>query len=413
MKILGIALSVTFLFLFSGFNSSAQNMGINATGATPDASALLDLSSTNSGFLITRVDTANITSPAFGLITLSPIDTCLYLYNGLKWMGLGGGGNNCICNVANSGCIIPPTTSSAGPDQTLACGVTTVTLAGNVPLEGIGTWSVVSGTGTITNPSSPTSSVTCLSTLGGTTILRWTIFKAPPCIPSTDDVIITTTSCNPSCGTQEWAIANLNSGTQLTSSGSTQQLPPYNYKYCYNNIAANCATYGGMYEWDNVMLGAASINCDPCGSSGVQGMCPVGFHIPTDLEWSRYEFCVENNIAPTGTTTLATFQTTTNWRGSTTAGVGPGDKMKVTDCNTPAWDGTNTSGFAALPGGYRNAASGGGGFSSMGSIGDYWSATEYDPLRAWIRGFGTGNAQTNRYGFFVTGNSFSVRCLKD
>ena len=74
--------ALTFWFGFFVFNVSAQNVGINNTGAAPDASALLDLSASNKGFLITRVDTANIPSPAFGLMTLSPIDTCLYQYNG-------------------------------------------------------------------------------------------------------------------------------------------------------------------------------------------------------------------------------------------------------------------------------------------------------------------------------------------
>ena len=110
-----LTLSATLLFLVLIFNLSAQNVGINATGATPDASALLDLSSTDKGFLITRVDTANIPSPAFGLMTLAPIDTCLYLYNGIKWMGLGGGGRHCSCNCAT-------------PLPIPYCGVDTITL---------------------------------------------------------------------------------------------------------------------------------------------------------------------------------------------------------------------------------------------------------------------------------------------
>jgi hypothetical protein len=76
---------------------TAQGVGINSTGAAPDNSAILDLSSTDKGFLITRVDTANINSPAFGLMTLPPIDSCLYLYNDMNWIGMGGGGTDCIC----------------------------------------------------------------------------------------------------------------------------------------------------------------------------------------------------------------------------------------------------------------------------------------------------------------------------
>jgi hypothetical protein len=57
------------------------------------------------------------------------------------------------------------------------------------------------------------------------------------------------------------------------------------------------------------------------------------------LEWNQYEYCLESALAPTGAYTLANFQTTTGWRGSTltTAGVyqGPGAKMKATDVAPP------------------------------------------------------------------------------
>ena len=80
-----------------------------------------------------------------------------------------------------------PTTANAGPDQTV-CG-TTATLAGNTPAVGAGQWTVITGTGTITAPNSPTSGITGLS--GGTTVtLRWTISNAP-CDASSDDIVIT------------------------------------------------------------------------------------------------------------------------------------------------------------------------------------------------------------------------------
>ena len=82
----------------------------------------------------------------------------------------------------------PPTTSNAGTDQTICAN--TVTLAGNTPTLGTGSWSFISGpaTPTITTPTSPTSGVTGLTT-PGTYVLRWTISNAP-CTASTDDVNI-------------------------------------------------------------------------------------------------------------------------------------------------------------------------------------------------------------------------------
>src|SRR5262249_41570696 len=65
-----------------------------------------------------------------------------------------------------------PTTANAGPNQNL-CESTTATLAGNTPTVGTGVWTLVSGTGTITTPSSPTSGVTGLGY--GPTVFQWTI----------------------------------------------------------------------------------------------------------------------------------------------------------------------------------------------------------------------------------------------
>ncbi|MDF2436516.1 MAG: hypothetical protein K0Q95_892 [Bacteroidota bacterium] len=78
------------------------------------------------------------------------------------------------------------TTAAAGSDQTVC--VSTATLAGNTATSGTGAWTVVSGTGTVTTPSSPTSGVTGL-TLGASTTFRWTITNAP--CSSLDDIIIT------------------------------------------------------------------------------------------------------------------------------------------------------------------------------------------------------------------------------
>ena len=68
---------------------------------------------------------------------------------------------------------LSPTTAFAGTDQNL-CAATTATLAGNIPSVGSGTWTLISGSATITNPTSPTSTITGL-VAGVTTVLRWTI----------------------------------------------------------------------------------------------------------------------------------------------------------------------------------------------------------------------------------------------
>jgi uncharacterized protein (TIGR02145 family) len=209
----------------------------------------------------------------------------------------------------------------------------------------------------------------------------------------------------------------MNTGTQVTQA-TTQAA---GQKWCYNDVAANCTTYGGLYQWASAMNLASSENsvlhygtnlpnCDPCGNSGVQGICPAGYHIPTDLEWSRYEYCIENNIAPTGTTTLATFQTTSAWRG-TNSTAGPGAKMKVTSSNTPAWDGTNTSGFTALPAGYSQTDV----HTSYNKDANayFWMATEAFAANAWYRALYAGYGQSGRQNMTKAAYGISVRCLQN
>ncbi|PCJ78125.1 MAG: hypothetical protein COA57_16320, partial [Flavobacteriales bacterium] len=117
-----------------------------------------------------------------------------------------------------------PTVAAAGPDQNL-CNVTTSTLAGNTPIAGTGTWSVVAGIATITTPSSPTSGVTGLM-IGTSATLRWTISNGI-CPASIDDVIVsidqvtaTTTSTDASCD------GNCDGSATAAATGGT---PSYTY----------------------------------------------------------------------------------------------------------------------------------------------------------------------------------------
>lgn len=115
--------------LLLDFKSIAQNIGINETGASPDQSAILELQSADKGFLITRTDTADISSPAFGLMTLAPEDSCVYIYNGKDWTSIGGGGKKCDPKIPPTfpcnGFVIPvvdvtnPTTGDTWMDRNL------------------------------------------------------------------------------------------------------------------------------------------------------------------------------------------------------------------------------------------------------------------------------------------------------
>ncbi|MFH0999803.1 MAG: FISUMP domain-containing protein, partial [Bacteroidota bacterium] len=178
-------------------------------------------------------------------------------------------------------------------------------------------------------------------------------------------------------GNQIWMKENLKSIHY--SDGST-----ISGVYAYDNNESNVATYGRLYTWAAVMNGAGSSNDNP---SGVQGVCPDGWHVPSDAEWTQL----------------------TDYLGG--AGVA-GDKMKeagTAHWNSPNTGATNESGFTALPGGYRHLN---GGFSSIGYYGYWWSSSELVNSSAWSRHlYYSGSNVSRSYGSENYG--FSVRCLRD
>lgn len=407
-----ISLALICQLIICNLQLQAQNIGINTTGATPNAKALLDIDATGSnpkgGLLVPRLTTAerNAIAPPIpmSLLIFNTNTECFEAWNQTSstWVAFG-----CI------GCQLPGTfsastassitTTTFNANWTASAGATTYFLDVNTNSSFTGTW-ILNNSNVGNVITSPVTGAICATTY------YYRVRANNSCGTSANSNAITVVagSCGSTCGTQIFAAVNLNVGTQI-SQATTQTNNATTEKWCYNDVAANCVTYGGLYQWNEAMNYAASTNCDPCGAGGVQGQCPAGYHIPTDLEWSRYEYCIETTIAPTGATSLITFQTTTGWRGSATGGVGPGDKMKATSSNTPAWDGTNTSGFTALPAGDSDSGSS----NYMGTDALLWAATEDSGTNAWIRYMSTGGAQSHRNNGGVKSYGLSVRCLQD
>ena len=76
-------------------------------------------------------------------------------------------------------------------------------------------------------------------------------------------------------GTQTWFARNLN------------VMPTKGASWCYGGDTANCAKYGRLYDWAGAMKLASSMNAGYFG--GVlpnQGVCPAGWHVPSDSEWT-------------------------------------------------------------------------------------------------------------------------------
>lgn len=165
--------------------------------------------------------------------------------------------------------------------------------------------------------------------------------------------------------------------------------------YCwYDNSTTNRDIYGGLYTWAAAMNGAGSSNSNP---SGVQGVCPDGWHLPSDAEWQELEMHLGMSQGEADSV---------GWRGTD-----QGAKLKET--GTSHWDSPNTgannsSGFTALPGGFRYGVESG----YLGYRASFCSATEFDGPFAWYRYLFINNAAVHR-SFNYKKDPRSVRCVGD
>lgn len=210
-------------------------------------------------------------------------------------------------------------------------------------------------------------------------------------------------------GDQWWMADNLKTthyadgtGIELVESAAVwEMMDADNRAYCYYNNDENNEdfTYGALYTWAAAMNGAAGSDLNP---SGVQGVCPDGWHLPSDQEWKELELH------------LGMSQADVDEAGPRGLDVGVGSKLAI---NLAYWaDGYlkshpafGTSGFSALPGGGRRYN---GSFGHAGDNANFWSATEYDGNLAWGRHLYSSYSTVFRY-TDVKSDGFSVRCVRD
>jgi len=192
-------------------------------------------------------------------------------------------------------------------------------------------------------------------------------------------------------GNQIWMAENLKYLPSVVGPGTGSQTTPYYYVYGYNGTTvaeakatANYTTYGVLYNWSAAMNGAASSTTNP---SGIQGVCPTGWHLPSDAEWTEL----------------------TDYLGGTTIAGGKLKETGTTHWASPNTGATNETGFTALPGGGRGSD---GAFGSVGYDGGWWSATEGNATGAWnrIMNYGSGNVYRSSLSKEL---GFSVRCVRD
>ena len=206
-----------------------------------------------------------------------------------------------------------------------------------------------------------------------------------------------------SIGTQIWMAENLNTGVQISNLTPTTNNKIIE-KYCYDDNKNNCSIYGGLYTWPEMMDYNPSDNA-VIGTT--QGICPVGWHIPTQTEY----ITLNNFVNPLGQINML------------------GNLLKET--GTVHWEFPNSNatdefGFTALPGGVmidfkrRDTKKR---FDFLGQEGHFWQSQEVfsrDPGDPVPPGEGVINiVMYNDDGSFQMESRYnenegvSVRCVKD
>ncbi|MCB2218836.1 MAG: fibrobacter succinogenes major paralogous domain-containing protein [Bacteroidetes bacterium] len=198
-------------------------------------------------------------------------------------------------------------------------------------------------------------------------------------------------------GTQCWMKENLKTTSyrngnpiqNITNATTWSTLTSGAYVW-YNNDIGWKDHYGALYNWYAAM--------DP------NGLCPEGWHIPSDNEWTILTNTIGGAGSPHGNELKSCRQVNSPISGG---------------CNTtehPRWDaddihyGTDTYGFSGLPGGTRRFYNGG--FFNMGAYGGWWSSTPLTSDEVLMRGLGNYYGFVD-YNYYNKKDGYSVRCLKD
>ena len=213
-----------------------------------------------------------------------------------------------------------------------------------------------------------------------------------------DGNVYNTVQIGDQCWTREnLRVTHYSDGTPIPAGGDNYSYTaPYYYNYSSSGIPLSERGY--LYNWAAAMHGAASSSAVP---SGVQGVCPTGWHLPSDAEWTQLENYVgsqsEYTCGDDSYYIAKALASTEGWNTSTNnCAVG----------NDPSSN--NATGFSAVPAGSCDGSS----FDDAGSGAYFWSSTEHSSSYAYDRHLFYYSAYVDRYDYGKR-NGFSVRCLRD
>ncbi|MEA3443474.1 MAG: FISUMP domain-containing protein, partial [Bacteroidota bacterium] len=307
----------------------------------------------------------------------------------LQWTVSNACGSNSDFITVSFSCFPVPSPANAGVDQ-LDVPLDSVILAATAPIQGTGEWSIANGAGGIFSDSTISSS-TFFGTQGVSYELVWIVSNTcgsntdtveisfiDPCLLPLVDVRDGKQYSTVKIGNQCWMAENLNYGTiVLIDTGQTNSVGAE--KYCYNDSIEYCNTYGGIYIWNELM--------EYSTQEAVQGLCPAGWHVPTDNEW----YILENFID-----TTVNDPNSTGYRGTDV-----GTKLKL----------NGSSGMNLLLGGHNYFDT----FVGMGEYSYFATSTQStggDTWNKWIRMVSLQETRVLRNTSHETNGAF-LRCIKD
>lgn len=190
-------------------------------------------------------------------------------------------------------------------------------------------------------------------------------------------------------GSQTWMAENLNYADSITAVGLKDR------SWCFGNKQDSCEKYGRLYTWAAAMDSAGNFSTEAVSHNKIRyrGICPEGWHIPTETEWMALIIYVDGVIS--------------KYTPSNTAGT----KLKATS----GWNGYNGSdngsdafGFAALPAGIRKTH---GDFDGNGYDASFWSSEKERCIELYYKG--SDGKRAAKVSMCDIGLGLSVRCLKD
>lgn len=208
-------------------------------------------------------------------------------------------------------------------------------------------------------------------------------------------------------GKQVWMAENIKAtrysdGTEIkyiedNTEWSTLRTLMLDKAYCYYNNNANneADLYGALYTWTAASRGEGKV----VNPEQVQGICPTGWHLPSNDEWKELEMYLGMSQEEADAESFR--------------GLDQGGKLKEAGTElwqSPNYGASNSSGFTARPGGYRGKSTGE--FQEISTGAYFWSATNFTDLSAIARQLYTTTSKVH-FDYNSITHGFSVRCIKD